>query len=296
MAKTRPILTPPVQVSHVYYRLTRVLVWSGITRYFRIRGLDGFDTLPKPGTPAIFISNHQNGMMDPMPICAFIPQQMHYLTGPTCFGTLFSGTSCLVGTKCQCTASVTGSRICATATTSSLTCADRMEAGAAMALFPEGNHNPFPFPSSPERWVGGNAGPWGTQARQPSRHPVDPHWLGLRALRRLAASCACAQEPIPYADCLNEDGTMDKVTFHNRVTTALKQVAVDIQPADAHQVFHDGIRANEPPSLMPTIGKPSLSCLRHGASDGAMTPHGPRVSRKRIACGKTPTSQAAQAP
>ena len=42
MAKTRPILTPPVQVSHLYYRLTRVLVWSGITRYFRIRGLDGF--------------------------------------------------------------------------------------------------------------------------------------------------------------------------------------------------------------------------------------------------------------
>ena len=80
MAKTRPILTPPVQVSHLYYRLTRVLVWSGITRYFRIRGLDGFDSLPKPGTSAIFISNHQNGMMDPMPICAFIPQQMHYLT------------------------------------------------------------------------------------------------------------------------------------------------------------------------------------------------------------------------
>ena len=27
--KTRPILHPPIQVSHLYYRLTRVLVWGG---------------------------------------------------------------------------------------------------------------------------------------------------------------------------------------------------------------------------------------------------------------------------
>ena len=78
--KTRPILHPPIQVSHLYYRLTRVLVWGGITRYYKISGLDGFDQLPKPGTPAIFIGNHQNGMMDPMPFCGFVPQQIHWLT------------------------------------------------------------------------------------------------------------------------------------------------------------------------------------------------------------------------
>ena len=58
-----------------------------------------------------------------------------------------------------------------------------------------------------------------------------------------------AGKPIPYADCLHEDGTMDKVTFHDRVTKALKQVAVDIQPAEAQQVFHDGIRAKRTTEL-----------------------------------------------
>ena len=50
-------------------------------------------------------------------------------------------------------------------------------------------------------------------------------------------------------EIMNEDGTMDKVTFHNRVTTALKHVAVDIQPADAQQVFYDGIRAKRTTEL-----------------------------------------------
>ena len=122
MAKTRPILTPPVQVSHLYYELTRVLVWSGITRYF-IRGLDGFDALPKPGTPAIFIGNHQNGMMDPMPICAFIPQQMHYLTRADVFWNPVFRHVLYGYSKCRCTASATSLPTCATGTTSSLTCA-----------------------------------------------------------------------------------------------------------------------------------------------------------------------------
>ena len=78
--KSRPILHPPIQVSHLYYRLTRILVWGGITRYYSISGLDDFDTLPAPGTPTIFIGNHQNGMMDPIPYCGFVPQQIHWLT------------------------------------------------------------------------------------------------------------------------------------------------------------------------------------------------------------------------
>ena len=78
--KQRPILKPPIQVSHGYYRLSRVLVWAGISRYYNITGLDAFDRLPTAGTPTIFIGNHQNGLMDPMPICAFVPQQVHWLT------------------------------------------------------------------------------------------------------------------------------------------------------------------------------------------------------------------------
>ena len=78
--RSRPILHPPIQVSHLYYRLTRILVWGGITRYFSISGMDDFEGLPAPGTPAIFIGNHQNGLMDPMPFSGFVPQQIHWLT------------------------------------------------------------------------------------------------------------------------------------------------------------------------------------------------------------------------
>ena len=42
---------------------------------------------------------------------------------------------------------------------------------------------------------------------------------------------------------------MDKVAFHERVATAMKKVMVDIQPAEAQQVFHDGIRAKRTTEL-----------------------------------------------
>ena len=78
--KQRPILHPPVQVSHPYYRLTRVLVWAGISGTTPSLDSTILTVCQAKGTPTIFIGNHQNGMMDPMPICGFIPQQVHWLT------------------------------------------------------------------------------------------------------------------------------------------------------------------------------------------------------------------------
>ena len=257
MAKTRPILTPPVQVSHIYYRLTRVLVWSGITRYFRIRGLDGFDTLPKPGTPAIFISNHQNGMMDPMPICAFIPQQMHYLTRADVFwNPVFR--HLLYGWN-QMPVYRQRDRLVDLRLRNDIIfdlCVDRMEAGAAMALFPEGNHNPFP---SLRPLKGGLAEMLARGARKHDSLrdiqliPIGldyEHYADWRRQLRVRAGA-----PIPYADCLNEDGTMDKVAFHARVETAFKKVMVDIQPVDGQQILHDGVRAKRTTELDPNAWK-----------------------------------------
>ena len=257
MAKTRPILTPPVQVSHIYYRLTRVLVWSGITRYFRIRGLDGFDTLPKPGTPAIFIGNHQNGMMDPMPICAFIPQQMHYLTRADVFwNPVFR--HLLYGWN-QMPVYRQRDRLVDLRLRNDIIfdlCVDRMEAGAAMALFPEGNHNPFP---SLRPLKGGLAEMLARRARKHDSLrdiqliPIGldyEHYADWRRQLRVRAGA-----PIPYADCLNEDGTMDKVAFHARIETAFKKVMVDIQPVDGQQILHDGVRAKRTTELDPNAWK-----------------------------------------
>ena len=228
-----------------------MLVWSGITRYFRIRGLDGFDSLPKPGTPAIFISNHQNGMMDPMPICAFIPQQMHYLTRADVFWNpvfrhfLFGWNQMPVYRQRD--------RLADLRHRNDIifdVCVDRMETGAAMALFPEGNHNPFP---SLRLLKGGLAE---MLARRARKHgglrdiqliPIGldyEHYADWRRQLRVRAGA-----PIPYADCLKEDGTMDKVAFQDRVSKALKKVMVDIQPTEAQQIFHDGLRAKRTTEL-----------------------------------------------
>ena len=169
-------------------------MWSGITRYFRIRGLDGFDALPKPGTPAIFISNHQNGMMDPMPTCAFIPQQIHYLTRADVFwNPVFRHV--LYGYNQQ-PVYRQRDKLADLRHRNDIifdVCVDRMKAGAAMALFPEGNHNPFP---SIRPLKGGLAEMLARAARKHeslARHPGDPHWLGLRTLRRLATPAARAR-------------------------------------------------------------------------------------------------------
>ena len=52
-----------------------------------------------------------------------------------------------------------------------------------------------------------------------------------------------AGEPVPFADLLQEDGTMDKVAFNARVKRAFQKVMVDIQPEEAQPVLHPAGRA-----------------------------------------------------
>ena len=102
-------------------------------------------------------------------------------------------------------------------------CVDRMHAGAAMGIFPEGNHNPFP---SLRALKGGLAE---MLARAARRHPelksiqlvpigLDyEHYLDWRRRFRVRAGQA-----IPFADLLNEDGTIDKPALNARVREAFK--------------------------------------------------------------------------
>lgn len=243
--KQRPVLHPPVQVSHPYYRLTRVLVWAGISRYYTISGLDDFDRLPSKGTPAIFIGNHQNGMMDPMPICGFIPQQVHWLTRADVF---WNGVArhILYGYN-QLPVYRQRDRVDQLRERNDIifdVCVDRLHAGAAMGIFPEGNHNPYP---SLRTLKGGLAE---MLTRSVRKHdslkdiqvvPIGldyEDYVGWR--RRLRVRVG---EPVPFADLIQEDGGMDKVGFNARVKSAFQEVMVDIQPEDAQQVLHPAVRA-----------------------------------------------------
>ncbi len=261
--KSRPILHPPIQVSHLYYRLTRILVWGGITRYYSISGLDDFDTLPAPGTPTIFIGNHQNGMMDPMPFCGFVPQQIHWLTradvfwNPVARHILFGYNQMPVYRQRD--------RVDQLRERNDVifdACVDRMHAGAAMGIFPEGNHNPFP---SLRALKGGLAE---MLARAARRHPelksiqVVPigldyeHYLDWRRRFRVRAGQA-----IPFADLLQEDGTIDKPALNARVREAFKHIMVDLQPEDAQPHLHPALRAHRTAEMTQEAWKPFTAQL-----------------------------------
>ena len=243
--KQRRVLHPPVQVSHPYYRLTRVLVWAGISRYYTISGLDDFDRLPNKGTPAIFIGNHQNGMMDPMPICGFIPQQVHWLTRADVF---WNGVArhILYGYN-QLPVYRQRDRVDQLRERNDIifdVCVDRLYAGAAMGIFPEGNHNPYP---SLRTLKGGLAEMLTRSARKHDSLkdiqvvPIGldyEDYVGWRRRLRVRAG-----EPVPFADLIQEDGSMDKVGFNARVKSAFQEVMVDIQPEDAQQVLCPAVRA-----------------------------------------------------
>ena len=261
--RSRPILHPPIQVSHLYYRLTRILVWGGITRYFSISGVDDFEGLPAPGTPAIFIGNHQNGLMDPMPFSGFVPQQIHWLTRADVFWNPVAR-HILWGYN-QMPVYRQRDRVDQLRERNDVifdACVDRMHAGAAMGIFPEGNHNPFP---SLRALKGGLAE---MLARAARRHPelksiqlvpigLDyEHYLDWRRRFRVRAGQA-----IPFADLLNEDGTIDKPALNARVREAFRRIMVDLQPEDAQPHLHPALRAHRTTEMSQEVWKPFTAKL-----------------------------------
>ncbi len=243
--RQRPILTPPIQVGHIYYRLTRILVWAGFSRYFQIHGLEGLEDLPPKGTPTIFLGNHQNGMMDPMPFSGFVPQQIHWLTRADVFWNKVSR-HILYGYN-QLPIYRQRDRVEDIRMRNDVifdVCVDRMHAGAAMGIFPEGNHNPFP---SLRPLKGGLAEMLARSARRhPALRDIQVVPIGLdyedyvewrRGFRMRIG------QPVPFADLLLEDGTIDKSALNERVSKAMREVMVDLQPAEAQPFLHHALRA-----------------------------------------------------
>jgi 1-acyl-sn-glycerol-3-phosphate acyltransferase len=251
MKKTRPVFTPPVQVSHLYYRLARILVWGGLTRYHKVQGAKALTEIPPAGTPAIFVSNHQNGMMDPLVSCAFVPQQIHWLTRADVF---WNGAArhIMYGFN-QMPIYRQRDRMEDIRHRNDIifnVCVDRLHAGAAMGIFPEGNHNPFP---SLREFKGGLAELLARSARthESLKHiavmPVGVEYEDYSEFRRqLRVRTGPA---VPFHDLLLEDGTLDKTAFNARLRGALAELVVDIQPADAQPYLHPAVRAARPTEL-----------------------------------------------
>ena len=251
MKKARPVLTPPIQVSHLYYRLARILVWGGLTRYHKVHGAKTMTDIPPAGTPAIFVSNHQNGMMDPLVPCAFVPQQIHWLTRSDVFWNRIAR-HLLYGFN-QMPIYRQRDRMEDIRHRNDIifdVCVERLHAGAAMGIFPEGNHNPFP---SLREFRGGVAEMLARSARKHEglKHiavmPVGVEYEDYSEFRRqLRVRTGPA---VPFHDLLLEDGSLDKKAFNARLREALAKLVVDIQPVDAQPYLHPAVRAARPTEL-----------------------------------------------
>lgn len=122
------------------YAILFPIVWVGAKLFYRKFRVIGKENFPKDG-PVIVVSNHQNGLMDPVMCCLSAPRQLHFLTRADVFKKplvakiLFKLNMMPVYRPHD--------RVPDMAERNEYIfnhCVDRLKKGAAVALFPEGNH------------------------------------------------------------------------------------------------------------------------------------------------------------
>lgn len=241
----RPVFTPPVQRKHLYYRLTWFFVWGGVMRFFRVRGVEGMHHIPPARTPAILISNHQNGLMDPLVSCAFVTSQIHWLTRADVFWNPVAR-HIMYGYN-QMPIYRRRDRVENLRERNDIifdVCVERLAHGAFMGIFPEGNHNLFP---SLRELRGGLAE---MVVRAKTNHPsmplqVVPVGLDYEQYATYGSQLRVrGGAPVQLDGLFNAEGELDKPEFNRRVRASLREVMVDIQPEDAQPFLHAAVRAH----------------------------------------------------
>jgi len=141
-AKNKPFHEPPIQSRHWGYAVALQLVRAAVTRFHRIEGVEGIEHLTRPETPTIVVSNHQNGLMDPLVLVSLINQsQVHWLTRADVFNQKIARKALFAFNQMPIyrqrdrvsDARERNNRIFEI-------CAERLRIGGRMGLFPEGNH------------------------------------------------------------------------------------------------------------------------------------------------------------
>lgn len=245
----KPILTPPVQRVHLGYFLARLLVEQGTKRFHRTDVVTGLENFPDKKTPMVMVGNHQNGMMDPLNICGQSSRQFHWLTRADVFWNpifrkiLFWFNQLPIYRQRD--------RLADTRERNEIiwnNCIDRLEIGAAMALFPEGNHNPQKTLRPLKRGVSDLLGRAYSKHESLGRIQLIPFGQDYEQYptyrRRLALR---AGKPIEWVDLYDkETGTIDYVILNERITDALRKLTIDIQPASEYNLLEPYVRALRP--------------------------------------------------
>lgn len=123
------------------YSLLFPFVWISAKFFYRKYKVEGLHHFPKRGTPCIVVSNHQNGLMDPLMCCLSAPRQLHFLTRADVFKPglaerFVMGLNMLPVYRMHDKVDNLAKQNDAIFEL----CVKRLKKGAVMALFPEGNH------------------------------------------------------------------------------------------------------------------------------------------------------------
>ena len=244
--KNRPFITPTVQSVTFAYWITKFLVRQGAIRFHRFSLQEGLENLPKGKEPYVLISNHQNGMMDALNVCGALPKQYHFLARADVFWNSFARwflMSCNIMPIYRQRDRLPDLRDRNNAIWGS--CVERLQLGAALALFPEGNHNPQKNVRDMKQGVADFLG------RAVSKHP-DLKRIKLIALgqdyedypgyrRRWSIRIG---EPIEWLDLYDEStGKVDYKSLAVRMKKGLSKVAVDLQPKEEYETLYPYLRA-----------------------------------------------------
>jgi len=244
--KNRPVLTPPVQRATLMYRLTRNLVKKGIYRFHKITTIENFEKLPNKRDPVIFVSNHQNGMMDPMVISGLVKPQLHWLTRSDVFWKPFIRK--VLYSYNQMPIYRHRDKFSDIRERNNIIwdcCVDRLEIGAALSLFPEGNHNPKKTIREMKRGLGDLLGIAVKKHSDLKRLKIIPLGLDYEDYpgykRRLSLRMG---DYVEWNDIINlETGVIDFNILSNRVQKALRKLTTDIRPKEYYNELIPFVRA-----------------------------------------------------
>lgn len=242
----KPVFTPPIQRVHIAYWSARLLVSQGVKRFYRISVKEGFEKLPSDREPVILVSNHQNGMMDALNICGLFSKQFHWLTRADIFWKTFPRMM-MFGFN-QMPIYRQRDRLVDARQRNDIiwdTCIERLDIGAALALFPEGNHNAQRTIRDLKRGVSDLLGKAVTKKADLKRIKLIPlgqdheEYSSFRSRLSLRVG-----EEIEWFDLYDaETQTIDHKALNERIKNALADLTVDVRPKELYKELDPYVRA-----------------------------------------------------
>ena len=245
--RDRSFVEPPIQRRHFGYGTAVHLVQSGVNRFHRIERVEGLGNLPDPHEPTIIVGNHQNGLMDAIVQSAMLsPNQIHFLTRADVFyqktarALLFAFNQMPIYRQRDklSDARERNQRIFEI-------CAERLNIGATVGLFPEGNHRAVKTLRPLRRGVVDMVNSelkLNPEMKHLKLVPVGIDYEQMTDLRRRLSYRV--GEPVPFEDLIDPDtGEIPPGRLLERLKDAMDELLVNIQPESHYEVLLPYVQA-----------------------------------------------------